>query len=72
MSAALARSLVGILVDDFVPSSGQTFQMMTFGGRVGTFTDVIGPLTVAHNATDVTLSAGQGLIGTKGKKGKGQ
>jgi YD repeat-containing protein len=61
-STTLNGTLTISLIGGFVPGAGNTFQVMTFGSRSGTFTTINGldlgsgrSLQVQYNATNVTL-----------------
>ncbi len=54
-TAALAGAASATLVNNFQPAFNNTFQVLTFASRAGTFSTVNGPFTAQHNATNVTL-----------------
>ena len=68
--ASLAGTLTATLTDGFTPTSGQTFPVVTYGSRTGTFTTVNGPFTASYNANDVTLTAPGGAQPLQGQGNK--
>ncbi len=66
--ATLAGTLRVSLTSGFIPSAGQSFTVMTFPARTGTFTSFALPppsggigFVVAHNVTSVVLNAVNGI-----------
>ncbi|HEX6625089.1 MAG TPA: Calx-beta domain-containing protein, partial [Pyrinomonadaceae bacterium] len=55
-AATLDGTLAVTLIGGFTPSVGQTFQVVTYGSRAGTFSTVTGTLLPTYNANDLTLS----------------
>jgi hypothetical protein len=60
--ATLAGTLNATLTGGFTPAGGQTFPVVTYGSRAGTFTTVTGTFTATYNANDVTLTAPEGSL----------
>jgi hypothetical protein len=54
-SATLSGTLNVSEINGFTPSSGQTFQVMTFGARNGVFTAISGPYAQIYTTTDLTV-----------------
>jgi hypothetical protein len=61
-AANLGGTLNIVLVGGFVPSSGQTFQVMTWSSESGTLSTINNPMsatfTVSYDPHDLTLKAG--------------
>ncbi|HEX8071742.1 MAG TPA: FG-GAP-like repeat-containing protein [Pyrinomonadaceae bacterium] len=56
-SATLGGTLNATLTGGFNPPAGQTFQVLTYGSRAGTFATLTGPFTPTYDANDLTLTA---------------
>jgi uncharacterized repeat protein (TIGR01451 family) len=54
-AATLDGALSATLINGFVPTAGQSFQVMTFASRAGTFATVNGPFTTNFSANDLQL-----------------